>query len=267
MTPARFRRRAFAVGLLVLAVAVIVVLRRPGPPVAVAGCSARGDAGLYTLDLSQAANAATISAVASRRGLGDHAVTVALATALQESKLHNLGYGDLDSVGLFQQRPSQGWGPREQLLDPHYAAAAFYAHLAQVPGWQTLPVADAAQEVQHSASGAAYADWEPEARTLARALTGEVAHGLTCSFARPASSPAGLAPALVRDNGPASVGPPVPSKTGWMAATWLVAEAAQYSIETVSFDGSRWTRATGSWQPGRDRTAVVRYTVARGHSG
>ena len=77
----------------------------------------------------QAGNAATISAVAVSRGLSSRATTIAIATALQESKLRNLRYGDRDSVGLFQQRPSQGWGTVEQILDPVYASNAFYNKL------------------------------------------------------------------------------------------------------------------------------------------
>ena len=76
----------------------------------------------YSLSTDQAANAATITAVAVRRELPPRAVTIALATALQESKLNNVEYGDRDSVGLFQQRPSQGWGTAGQILDPRYAA-------------------------------------------------------------------------------------------------------------------------------------------------
>ncbi len=73
--------------------------------------------------------------VGKRLGLADHAVSVALATAPQESKLRNLNYGDRDSLGLFQQRPSQGWGPPAKILVPRLAAAAFYTRLRSVPGW------------------------------------------------------------------------------------------------------------------------------------
>src|SRR5262249_41196615 len=126
----------------------------------------------YTLSLEQAQNAAIISAVAFKDQLPDHAVTVALAVALQESKLRNLPYGDRDSVGLFQQRPPQGGGPQAQILDPVYATSAFYTRLAQISRWQTMPVTDAAQAVQLSAAGSAYAAWEDEARALAVVLTG-----------------------------------------------------------------------------------------------
>src|SRR5579863_2836609 len=102
----------------------------------------------FELAPDQGQNAAIIAAVGRKMGLPDHAATVALATALQESQLRNLPYGDLDSVGLFQQRPSQGWGTRQQLLDPVYAATAFYTRLTQIPGWQSMSVTDAAQAVQ-----------------------------------------------------------------------------------------------------------------------
>ena len=134
----------------------------------------------YTFAPEQARNAATIAAVGLRMGLPDHAVTIALAAALQESKLRNLSYGDRDSLGLFQQRPSQGWGSPDQISDPAYAATVFYQRLRSVPGWQTLSVTAAAQRVQHSDAPQAYARWEGLARVAAAALTGETAAGLTC---------------------------------------------------------------------------------------
>lgn len=247
---------------LLLALAAVAVWRALPGPARPVGCAVTADGRTYRMDLAQAANAATIAGVARERGLNDHAVTVALATAMQESKLHNLAYGDRDSLGLFQQRPSQGWGSQEQLLDPRYAAGAFYHHLAQVPGWQALPVAVAAQAVQRSADGTAYADWEPAARALARALTGELPQALTCRYDTPASSAAGLTTALGRDLGPAAVGSPVSQQTGWRAATWLVAQSAQYSIVSVSFDGRRWTRSSGVWTPDRSAAGpVVRYRL------
>lgn len=258
----RFRRWLVAVCLLAVLGAVATVALQRRTPAAPDGCTFAVGTASYSLDLAQAANAATITAVSVRRNLSDHAVSVALATALQESKLHNLSYGDRDSVGLFQQRPSQGWGPRARLMDPDFAATAFFSHLGQVPGWQTLSVADAAQAVQHSADGSAYGAWEPVARSLAEALTGEVGHGLACSYARPQSTSRGLSAALARAVGPAKVGAPVPIKTGWMTASWLVAQAAQYGIDTVTFDGQRWTRETGRWRPVPGAAAVVvRYSL------
>jgi hypothetical protein len=143
-------------------------------------CTATIGSETYRFDREQAANARTIAAVATEVGMPHHAVTVALAAALQESKLHNISHGDRDSVGLFQQRPSQGWGSPAQLTAPRYAAAAFYRALARVESWDAMSVTESAQHVQHSAEPDAYAKWEPEARVLARILTGEVPNQLVC---------------------------------------------------------------------------------------
>ncbi|WP_278256516.1 hypothetical protein [Nocardioides convexus] len=128
----------------------------------------------HTVDISgeQAENAALIAAVAVRRGMPARAASIALATAFQESKLTNIDYGDRDSLGLFQQRPSQGWGSREQILDPVYATNAFYDALARVRGYESMEITVAAQRVQRSAYPDAYADHEEDGRALASALTG-----------------------------------------------------------------------------------------------
>ncbi len=96
---------------------------------------------------------------------------VALATAMQESTLRNIGYGDRDSLGLFQQRPSQGWGSPAQVTDPRYSTTIFIQRLLQIPGWEQLPVTVAAQTVQRSAFPDAYAKWE----RLAAELVGQLA--------------------------------------------------------------------------------------------
>ena len=108
------------------------------------------------------ANAATIAAVGIRRQLPDRAIVVALATALQESKLENLAGGDRDSVGLFQQRPSQGWGTPEQIRDPRYAAEPVLHRAAEGQGWEEMRVTEAAQRVQRSAFPEAYEKWADE---------------------------------------------------------------------------------------------------------
>ncbi|MGA5704505.1 C40 family peptidase [Peterkaempfera bronchialis] len=115
---------------------------------------------------------------------------IALATALQESGLRNLSYGDRDSLGLFQQRPSQGWGTPAQLQDPVYASTAFYKALLQVDGWQQLPLTDAAQAVQKSGFPDAYAKWE----SLANALQQAISQALGASSATPAPTPSPGAP-------------------------------------------------------------------------
>src|SRR5438105_2477291 len=127
-----------AIALIATAVVVTLALRRHNA--IVPSCRATADGSTYTLDVDQAENSTTIAAVGKRLGLPDHAVTIALAAALQESKLRNLHYGDRDSLGLFQQRPSQGWGTSAEILTPSYAAAAFFRELTRVNGWATLPV-------------------------------------------------------------------------------------------------------------------------------
>uniref|UniRef100_UPI00374E1386 heavy metal transporter n=1 Tax=Streptomyces hazeniae TaxID=3075538 RepID=UPI00374E1386 len=141
-----------------------------------------GDGATYRMHPEQAANAATIEAVASSRGLPERAVTIALATAMQESGLRNIDHGDRDSVGLFQQRPSQGWGSVPQIMDPVYAAGKFYEHLVEVPGYSRLPLTVAAQKVQRSGFPQAYAKHEGNASLLTGALTGRHAAALTCTM-------------------------------------------------------------------------------------
>jgi hypothetical protein len=155
-----------------------------------------------TMDLEQGQNAATIAAVTTSRGLPERALTIALATSLQESKLRNLDGGDRDSVGLFQQRPSQGWGTAEQIQDPVYATNKFLDALVKVQGYARLSLTDAAQAVQHSAYPGAYAKHEAYATALAEALTGRAPGAFSCTVhqflqidtadqAAPSSTPGG----------------------------------------------------------------------------
>ncbi|MEU6281168.1 heavy metal transporter [Streptomyces sp. NPDC047028] len=187
--------------------------------------SGTGSETSYEFTPEQAANAATIAAVGTGRNMPERAVTIALATALQESGLRNLEHGDRDSLGLFQQRPSQGWGTERQIMDPAYAAGIFYAHLAKVPDYTRLPLTVAAQRVQRSGYPEAYAKHEPDATLLAAALTGRSAAALTCD-GRPertaeATGPNAVRAALVRDFGRDALqetgaevgGTPVPSPT------------------------------------------------------
>ncbi|RLL68757.1 heavy metal transporter [Streptomyces sp. Z26] len=140
-----------------------------------------GDGAEYRVRPEQAVNAATIEAVASSRELPERAVTIAVATAIQESGLRNISHGDRDSLGLFQQRPSQGWGSEREILDPVYASGKFYDHLVEVPGYSRLPLTVAAQKVQRSGFPQAYAKHEANAALLASALTGRRAAALNCT--------------------------------------------------------------------------------------
>jgi len=143
-------------------------------------CTATTSDHSVSLTHDQAENASIIAAVAERRGMPARAVTIALATAYQESKIENLSGGDRDSLGLFQQRPSQGWGTPEQIRDPYYATGAFYDALEKVDGYVDMEVTKAAQAVQRSAFPDAYADHEQDARTVASALTGNSQGAFSC---------------------------------------------------------------------------------------
>ena len=136
------------------------------------GCTAGTGRAAVALDPQQAQIAATIAGVAHQREMPSRALTVAYATAMQETHLHDPDYGDLDSVGVFQQRPSEGWGPASKLIDPVYASTRFFRALAQVPGYQRMPVYKAAQAVQHSADGYAYKQYQGLASHLTTAFTG-----------------------------------------------------------------------------------------------
>jgi hypothetical protein len=117
-------------------------------------------------DAGQLRNARTIISVGRAMGLPPRAAVIALAAAEQESRLVNMRGGDLDSAGLFQERPSAGWGTYRQVTDPAYASRAFYRVLLKVPGWQHLPVTVVAQAVEVSAFGLAYARWEASSADL-----------------------------------------------------------------------------------------------------
>ena len=129
-------------------------------------------AGQSHVDLNdeQVGNVKAIIAATKKAGMDERAAVVAIATALQESKLENLGHlgdrNDHDSQGLFQQRPSSGWGTVEQITDPEYSTLAFLKGLKQVDGWQDMPLTKAAQTVQVSAYPDHYAQWEQQAADL-----------------------------------------------------------------------------------------------------
>ncbi|MCT9084205.1 heavy metal transporter [Streptomyces fulvoviolaceus] len=210
-SPTRSRRGRFfrfAAAVVVLcAVAGYLVVQYVTGGAGDPGCrvvSADGKGATYEFTSEQAVNAATIAAVGTGRSLPERAVTIALATSLQESGLRNITHGDRDSLGLFQQRPSQGWGTKKEIMDPTYAADIFYKHLVKVDDYQDLPLTVAAQRVQRSGFPEAYAKHEPDATLLAAALTGEAAATLTCDGRQAtaqATGPDAVRSALVRDFG------------------------------------------------------------------
>jgi hypothetical protein len=214
-------------------------------------CEARSDTGVMPLDLDQAANASTIATVALRRKLPERATIIAYATALQESHLRNLESGDRDSVGLFQQRPSQGWGTIKQLQDPVYATGRFFGALVKVKDYTGMPVHEAAQKVQRSADGSAYAQHEDDARTLAEAFTGHAPASVRCWYPPNKRKPhsdtrsalAELRLTLKRsDDGELTV---PTTRAGWTMAGWLVAHAQVYGLREVRYSGRRWRASDG----------------------
>jgi hypothetical protein len=260
------RRRQLAAGVALVMVgtigAISITLLGSPPHPTISTCTVTSGSGRapYAFTPDQAQNATIIAAVGIQRGMPDHAVTIALATALQESHLMNLPYGDRDSLGLFQQRPSQGWGTSSQILDPTYAATAFYEHLAQLPGWESMPVTEAAQLVQGSATPNAYAQWESESRALAIATTGERPAGLSCQLsgfggAKPSS--AALATAVATELGPHALAAPPSTKAGWQFAAWAVAHAYNYNLTSVSYRGQQW-----SWNSTATTWAAVPVTTS-----
>ncbi|WP_234332479.1 hypothetical protein [Streptomyces sp. NRRL S-87] len=248
-----------------------------------AAAGGSGEGAAYEMSPEQASNAATIAAVGTRKGLPVRAVTIALATAMQESGLRNLRRGDRDSLGLFQQRPSQGWGTARQILDPVYSAGIFYDRLAEVRGYSRLPLTVAAQRVQMSGFPQAYAKHEPDAQLLAGALTGREPAAVTCRgpVAQVAGSAVRVRAALVRDFGPGVLpggakGSSVPAsplavpagseRRGWAVAHWAVSQAAALDLVEVAYAGRVWTAGKdgGSWRPAEAPSTEVLLTPSAG---
>lgn len=248
------------------------------PLLTVPGCQAGFGANALPLDFVQASDAAIIAGVAERNHLPRRALIIAYATALQESKLENLSYGDLDSVGIFQQRPSQGWGKAAQLQNPEFAATAFFKALVKVPRYAKLPVSAAAQDVQHSADGSAYQQYAQTGAMLAADFTA-TPHAVTCwydpasqaasnnvstrlnlraatraldqTFGRPRVKGPVLRVATARSPGSETIG--VTAAGGWAVANWLLTNASSYGITKVRYRGFQWTAGLTetSWQTDR----------------
>lgn len=201
------------------------------------------------VDLDQAHFASIIAGVSVRRGLPPRAASIAIATAYQESGIRNLNYGDLDSVGLFQQRPSAGWGTKQQVMDPYYATGKFYDALVKINNWETDDINDVAQRVQNSGHPEAYRDHEADARVLASALTGQSPAGLSCldrtgaagdvkelrrsferTFGRLDDSAEGSVVTIRARN----------EKRAWAYAHFAVANAKFYGVATVKIGNRLW---------------------------
>ena len=247
-------RWVFLAGLVLAAVLVATVVR-DREPVRSEYCVAEVGQTRAQIDMEQARWTTLMAAIAQRRGLPPRATTIAIATAFQESKIHNLDYGDRDSVGLFQQRPSQGWGTRKQVLKPRYSIGKFYDGLVKVKGYQSMPITEAAQRVQRSAYPGAYAQHEDYARALASSLRGYSPAAFSCRINETAGGrPATVADDIVGAFGdiPTEVGketvrlplkgraPDVEAR-GWGLAHYAVGNATRLEISSVAFDGHVWT--------------------------
>jgi hypothetical protein len=260
-------------------------------------CTATGaDGQSVTIVNDRMANAATIAAVARAKSLPERATTIALATAEQESKIRNLSGGDRDSVGLFQQRPSQGWGTVDQIMDPVYSTGQFFHALLNVRGWETIDVGKAAQAVQRSAdgSGESYGQWEEMATVLTTSLDGKTGTAFTCKYNDPklaVETPGsnGLTPraaavgqSLVKQFSANGVGAApqythsddgltlrIGSSNGLFApravANWAVASSKNLGVDRVQYADQVWTRSSGKWQTTSPSTSgTVDVSVVKG---
>lgn len=285
--PLRLLRRLMVVAVVgALAVGgVVLLLDRTVPGTASREtCSADLDGTSWAFSPVQADNAALIAAVTVRRGMPARAATIGLATALQESRLVNIDYGDRDSVGLFQQRTSQGWGTIEQIMDPVYSTNAFYDGLDGIAGYTELPITEAAQAVQRSGFPDAYAQHENRSRAWASALTGHSQGAVTCTLDRlegvdledeavTAASLETVRARVVRDFGdlPVTADPvdgsvvvqvgtlaPAPgeeTRISWAVAQWGVSTARATAVDSVLVGDQVWSRETRAWTTVEDSAA------------
>lgn len=233
-------------------------------------CEASAGGRTTTVDLEQARNAAIISGVSIKRGLKPRAASIALATAYQESGMRNLDYGHADSLGLFQQRPSKGWGTEEQVKDPWYSSAKFYQAMVRIKRWETKDINDVAQAVQRSAYPEAYRKHVPRAKTLASALVGETPASFSCVVRSPKTGdPAGMKTFLTKTLGSRititsedallRVRASNPQQA-WAVAQLAIANTGRYGLASASVGTYSWTHSTtglASWQGSPTATTEV----------
>jgi hypothetical protein len=271
----RLARAAAVLVVLLIVAGVYYVVRTKHVPLIPqpTSCTAVADEQALPLTVGQAGIAATIAGVAARHNLPTRAVTIAYAAALQESKLADLNYGDRDSLGVFQQRPSMGWGTPQEIMNPVYASSRFFAALVTVPGYLRMPVYEAAQAVQRSADGYAYDQYATVGAQLASAFYGIDPHALSCYYASPTGKPQLAAataaltstfgdlrsasaddPAVAGRRSDAAGDPAMAVRVqraslGWAVAAWLVSHASSYGISNVRYLGYEWfaTQASGNW--------------------
>ncbi|MEY9963254.1 hypothetical protein ABIA33_001287 [Streptacidiphilus sp. MAP12-16] len=255
--PVRRRRRGWLGCLpLVLALGLVVAVglylnqhRDLLPIPVVEGCQVDSQDGVVSLSVQQMDNAGTIAAVALSRNLPERAVTISLATAMQESRLQNLAQGDRDSIGLFQQRPSQGWGTPAQIGDPVYSTNKFLDKLVRIDGYAQLPLTVAAQDVQHSGFPDAYAAHEADAKTLSGALTGRVPAALTCTVNGVGAATAGAVSSDGLQPGADAVAQRLTKEFGRTATPQAVPAAASSSGSSSDSSSSSSSSSSASASP------------------
>lgn len=237
-------------------------------------CEADAGGRSATIDLDQAHYAGIIAGMSIKRGLAPRAASIALATAYQESGIANLDYGHADSLGLFQQRPSKGWGTEKEILDPWYSTRAFYRVMERIKNWETKDINDVAQAVQRSAYPEAYRKHVDKARALASALTGETPASFSCIVGSPVTGDAdGLSSYLTKTLG-TDVITVATSSTGltvtatkpryaWSVAHLAIANVGRYGVSSVHLGGYGWTHSTTTlavWQ-GTGPTDATEVTI------
>ncbi len=217
---------------------------------------------ILTLSPEQAQNAAIIVAKSYEMGLPEQAAVIALTTAWQESALRNLAYGDRDSLGLFQQRPSYGWGTNAQIMDPWYSSGRFYQALVKISGWQTGGISEMAQKVQRSAYPSAYVKHETNAKALAGALRGSRPATLVCTGGTGAGNTGAFSAVVSKVPGVsmATSGKTVTlssanSSALWAATQLAVANTPAGGITSASLGDRTWTGGSATkWVSSTSRT-------------
>ena len=267
-------------GLLAALIATVVIWiarwqpRIPEPLLPAQGCQVSVDGFSSFLTWEQSENASIIVGESIRRGLPARAATIALVTAYQESDLRNLDYGDRDSVGVFQQRPSQGWGTVEQIMDPWYSSGKFYEKLVQVTDWESGVINDVAQAVQRSGFPDAYAQHESKGRAWASALTGYSPAAVSCLDRSEGAANPGIITDFIATVWGASAGAST-TEVGLQVATtsdtmtWSVAQLAMMrgssaGLASIQAGEQIWVNSGTEhaiWQPSTPAAAPVVITL------
>lgn len=222
------------------------------------GCYLQVDGADEPLRLTseQAMNASIIAAESYNRDLPEQAAVIALATAWQESGLRNLGYGDRDSLGLFQQRPSYDWGTKEQIMDPWYSSGRFYEELVKFDNWESIDVNDIAQKVQRSGHPEAYRKHETNARALAGAFRGSKEGVLAClNREGTGTDRSGLDKVVatvpgveIQGNGSETTLTASSPSAAWSVAQLAIANSADAGLTKVAVGDNEWRQDVRSWK-------------------